>query len=955
MMKLIVEERGEHAEIELEKDEITIGRTADNGVKVHDALSSRHHCKVQKTKDGFVVEDLKSRNGTTLNGIPLTEKRLLAIGDRIGIGECVIHFGARIEQPAPAAPPKKATSGRPAKPAGAVGRSAVSQSSESARAKTTAKRTKSRYALKVVEGSRKGVAILIDAFPVTVGKKKSCSLVFEDEGVSDEHCMLVEDDGAVHVVDLNSEKGTLLDGKRVKGREKAKHGSILECGSLKLKLKDLDAVRAAGEKSLASSDEDLDPSTTPPEGLERPAAVATAPPSSSPKMKKPIAVEEVTDLEDLDAAKKPEAKAKPARGKKDETEADAAIAAVVAQEADVTDVALEADISRVPGGRGGPIALVVVVLAVVVTLAAGVPALLSQIARADPDPPLDEKDRRNLVSNWSFEEGKGLDGWEGDGAITTKGVQYGLRALALDVSSGHPRAEFHMKTSERVTDAPAWVARCAVRLEGHAAAGVGVVWTSDQDAGYERLTIAQVLERPTPGWRDLGGVVRVPPGATHARLVGFALALGADSGTAWFDRARLVADKGDDKADKDKPKTEPRVRGPAGVEVAATPRAVFSLLRAGPSGTSTTLAWSVELAIAAADGSALDPVASQSAAQLLAATADPGDGGLAGEVALLDPSNGARLPLIVTVRPQGASLRVRYELAKEALAALGDRPLRIAFEIPRLRDAGPVEASGEGEAKDLGALLKSAEPVKLDKVSELSFGRDADQCSLRLAAPALLEATRHGERVLVALIARPVLRADGAPILGFDLSRASTGARARAQQLLDDAESAKRDGHLEAARRTYERIAQEFQHEEQLAARATAESRALSARADLLAGGIAATAKDAEDLASPDLLRAAKALSAELEKSFPGSTQAQRASAAVEKAERLLARAGAAKAGVGAKELLARAVKLRESHRIRLARAIYEHIVARFPADDPAVKEAKDRLSALPAPIEGED
>jgi hypothetical protein len=662
----------------------------------------------------------------------------------------------------------------------------------------------------------------------------------------------------------------------------------------------------------------------------------------------------VTDLEDLDAKKseKAEAKAKPARGKKDD-EADADIAAVVAQEADVTNVALGADVSRVPGGRGGPIALVVVALAVVVTLAAGVPALLSQIARPDADPPLDET--RNLASNWSFEEGKGLDGWEGDGAITTKGVQYGLRALALDVNSGHARSEFHMRASERVTEAPAWVARCAVRLEGHAAAGVGVEWTSDQDASYKRLTIAQVLERPTPGWRDVGGVVRVPPGATHARLVGFAVALGQDSGTAWFDRARLVADKGDDKADKDKPKTEPHVRGPAGVEVAATPRAVLSLLRAGPSGTSTTLAWSVEVAIAAQDGSALDPVASQSAAQLLAATADPGDGGLAGEVALLDPANGARLPLVVTVRPQGASLRVRYELAKEALAALGDRPLRLAFEIPRLRDAGPVEASGEGEAKDVAALLKGAEPVKLEKVSELSFGKDADQCSLRLAAPAVLEATRRGESVLVALIARPVLRADGAPILGFDLSRASTGARARAQQLLDDAETAKRDGRLEAARRTYERIAQEFQHEEQLAARATAESRALSARADLLAGGVAATAKDADDLASPDLLRAAKALSAELEKSFPGSGQAQRASAAVDQAERALGRVGAAKAGVGAKELLARAVKLRESHRIRLARAIYEHIVASFPADDPAVKEAKDRLGALPAPIEGED
>ena len=92
-LRLILEEGGEVQELAFEGQEpVTIGRTADNAVRISDALSSRHHCKIFPASGGFSVEDLKSRNGTRLNGEPLTESTPLSPGDRIEVGDSIIHF-----------------------------------------------------------------------------------------------------------------------------------------------------------------------------------------------------------------------------------------------------------------------------------------------------------------------------------------------------------------------------------------------------------------------------------------------------------------------------------------------------------------------------------------------------------------------------------------------------------------------------------------------------------------------------------------------------------------------------------------------------------------------------------------------------------------------------------------------------------------------------------------------
>ena len=78
----------------LDKDEMTIGRDPSAEISISDQLISRKHAKVTR-KDGTVsIEDLKSSNGTVINGSKLeaNSPRVLAKEDMIKLGNTILKF-----------------------------------------------------------------------------------------------------------------------------------------------------------------------------------------------------------------------------------------------------------------------------------------------------------------------------------------------------------------------------------------------------------------------------------------------------------------------------------------------------------------------------------------------------------------------------------------------------------------------------------------------------------------------------------------------------------------------------------------------------------------------------------------------------------------------------------------------------------------------------------------------
>jgi len=64
---------------------IVLGREASCDVVVSDRQISRFHARITPTTEGVILEDLGSKNGTHLNGIPLTAPVVLQDGDLVSV------------------------------------------------------------------------------------------------------------------------------------------------------------------------------------------------------------------------------------------------------------------------------------------------------------------------------------------------------------------------------------------------------------------------------------------------------------------------------------------------------------------------------------------------------------------------------------------------------------------------------------------------------------------------------------------------------------------------------------------------------------------------------------------------------------------------------------------------------------------------------------------------------
>jgi len=70
----------------------TIGRDPDNDVVLQDNQVSRRHAEIREQGGGYVLEDLGSSNGTTVNGQRIAAPWPLQPGDQIGIGSTTLVF-----------------------------------------------------------------------------------------------------------------------------------------------------------------------------------------------------------------------------------------------------------------------------------------------------------------------------------------------------------------------------------------------------------------------------------------------------------------------------------------------------------------------------------------------------------------------------------------------------------------------------------------------------------------------------------------------------------------------------------------------------------------------------------------------------------------------------------------------------------------------------------------------
>ena len=93
---ITIEGRQPHREV-LERPTI-IGRAHDADIQIPDTRLSRHHCRIEPYENGWLVIDLSSLNGTTLQGQKISS-HALKDGDEVIVGRSRIVFHERMQPP----------------------------------------------------------------------------------------------------------------------------------------------------------------------------------------------------------------------------------------------------------------------------------------------------------------------------------------------------------------------------------------------------------------------------------------------------------------------------------------------------------------------------------------------------------------------------------------------------------------------------------------------------------------------------------------------------------------------------------------------------------------------------------------------------------------------------------------------------------------------------------------
>ena len=83
----------------LRGERVTLGRAPSNRIVIHDEQASRFHAEIFSAPSGWSIRDLNSRNGTLVDGEPISADRTLATGEVVTIG-CVTIIACAGEPPA---------------------------------------------------------------------------------------------------------------------------------------------------------------------------------------------------------------------------------------------------------------------------------------------------------------------------------------------------------------------------------------------------------------------------------------------------------------------------------------------------------------------------------------------------------------------------------------------------------------------------------------------------------------------------------------------------------------------------------------------------------------------------------------------------------------------------------------------------------------------------------------
>jgi pilus assembly protein CpaF len=91
----LAERNGSAQQLEFEKNEVTIGRLNGNDIVLSKGNVSKYHSRIVLKDGKFIIVDMKSTNGTYVNGKKIAAPQVIRPSDKIYIGDYIINVDAK--------------------------------------------------------------------------------------------------------------------------------------------------------------------------------------------------------------------------------------------------------------------------------------------------------------------------------------------------------------------------------------------------------------------------------------------------------------------------------------------------------------------------------------------------------------------------------------------------------------------------------------------------------------------------------------------------------------------------------------------------------------------------------------------------------------------------------------------------------------------------------------------
>jgi NADPH-dependent 2,4-dienoyl-CoA reductase/sulfur reductase-like enzyme/pSer/pThr/pTyr-binding forkhead associated (FHA) protein len=197
----------------LDHETIGVGRLPPAQVVIADREVSSLHAQLTRDDAGWFLRDVGSRNGTSVNGVEITDAHLLRAGDRVRVGTSELVF--RSTDAATLMAPPIAT---PVPASGAIDHA-------------------SAPSVEIVRGPGRGLRFVLTSAQTSAGRDPTNVIRLDDSSVSRRHAIFAGFGGRWFVSDLHSSRGTLRNGARLAPGEETElsDGDTLTLGDVELR------------------------------------------------------------------------------------------------------------------------------------------------------------------------------------------------------------------------------------------------------------------------------------------------------------------------------------------------------------------------------------------------------------------------------------------------------------------------------------------------------------------------------------------------------------------------------------------------------------------------------------------------------------------------------------------------------------------------------------------------